>query len=211
MKISGSDIAEAAQSAGAAEEVAAEAVEGGAEAAGENSPVPAQTAMEEITHNIRAMRELEDTIMAEKGPSTGEQIGEALKEGIKLFNNNPKMAKALEAYLWGPDMAKEVIDVNEVKEIQDTPATQTENMDVKNIEELDGESGTEIAKTIVGTLAEHKPNMTLRELVDRLDNDISGEHEDMTMAEVNESLNAYEPIVQQQLQQVLNGLKEGEI
>lgn len=171
------ELRESAETAQQAEE-AASAATGGTEPADVGKTF--ETAMEEVTRTIRAQKELEETIMEQRdtGGGLADGLGEALQEGFAMLREDPEMREAAKAYLYGEDMAQEVIDVEEVRDMREQQRTTqqpgqpalnggTQTMD------KDPEIGSDevyiLLKNTLNQIAAAKPDMTAQELAERAD------------------------------------------
>lgn len=171
------ELRESAEAAQQAEEAAAAAT-GGAEPA--NVEKTFETAMEEVTRTIKAQKELEQTIMEQRdtGGGLADGLGQALQEGFSLLKEDPELREAAKAYLYGEEMAQEVIDVDEVRDMRETqraaqngsqPALSGDTQDMQQEPEIGTDEVYILLKNTLNQIAAVKPDMTAQELAERAD------------------------------------------
>lgn len=181
-------IKESAESAVAAEGAAQEAMQNaGSEAGAPDVTRTAASAMEEFTRFKQAEMNLKEVMLQEeraRGGGMGEGLGKALAEGLKMVGSDPEMREALKAYLWGPEIAQDVYDPSEIKQMR-------QQQQLQPVETMDA---SDPAKEVAGT-------------IEGIAQEISEEHEEVTTDQViqllQNNLEQYGPMLKQRISQEL--------
>ena len=195
-----------------AAEAATETVESTA-AGSEASEVvsTSQTAMEEFTHTLRAMREMREEIAQEQ---SGGGFGEAIAEVMKVVREDPEIIQAAKAYLYGPELAPEVVDIPQTPKPdggQTTKQTELEsgvkemNQEPTEHEELDGETAYDIATFVLRDLSDRDPEMTVGEIYDTISPHAES-NRNQSISEVLAQMERFKPIVVRSLDKHLSEL-----